>query len=122
MRIVNLASGSKANSTFVDSGKTKILIDVGLSVKNLEERLNNIDENISNIQAVLITHEHIDHIRALKNLAKKYDIKFCIHKNLEHVKEIVEAEINREKIILFDDEMFIFGDIEVLPVCVSVKW
>lgn len=119
MRIVNLASGSKANSTFIDSGKTKILIDAGLTEKKLEERLNKLGEKLKDIQAVLVTHEHVDHVRAIKSLAKKYDIKFCIHKNLENIKEIVEAEIKNENLVLFEDEKFVFGDVEILPVSVS---
>ncbi len=119
MRIVNLASGSKANSTFIDSGKTKILIDVGLNEKTLKERLEKIGEDILNIQAVLITHEHIDHIRALKNLTKKYSMKICVHKKLENIKEITDAEIDAKNIILFENGMFKVGDIEVLPVEVS---
>ncbi|MBP3582266.1 MAG: MBL fold metallo-hydrolase [Clostridia bacterium] len=119
MHIVNLASGSKANSTFVDSGKTKILIDAGLTEKTLKERLCKIGEDISAIQAVLVTHEHIDHIRALKNLAKNYKVKICVHKKLENIKEIVDAEIDAKNLILFEDEKFVIGDIEILPVGVS---
>ena len=71
MRIVNLASGSKGNSTFVAFGETKILIDAGITEKKLAERLIEIKENLADIQGVLVTHEHIDHIRAIKTLAKK---------------------------------------------------
>ena len=76
MQIINLASGSKANSTYISFGDTKILIDVGLTEKKLKEELNLIGEKLENINAVLITHEHIDHIRGLKTLAKNTDIKF----------------------------------------------
>ena len=82
MRIVNLASGSKANSTFISFDETKILIDVGLSEKQLYERLAEIGESLSDIVAVCITHEHIDHIKSLKTLAKKYDLDVYIHEDL----------------------------------------
>ena len=71
MRIVNLSSGSKANSTFVGFGESKILIDAGLVEKKLCEELLTIGENIENIKAIFVTHEHVDHIRAIKTLAKK---------------------------------------------------
>ncbi len=119
MRIVNLASGSKANSTFIDSGKTKILIDVGLNEKKLLERLGKIGEKIEDIQAVLITHEHIDHIRALKNLAKKYAIKFYVHEKLLELDEMANCEIKYGKLVTFNNEKFVVGDIEVLPVDIS---
>ena len=76
MRIVNLSSGSKANSTFIAFNETKILIDAGLPEKTLCEHLKQIGERIENIKAIFVTHEHIDHIRAIKMLAKKYDIDF----------------------------------------------
>ena len=82
MRIVNLSSGSKANSTFVGFNDTKILIDAGLNEKKLCESLLEIGENIENIKSVFVTHEHIDHIRAIKNLAKKTEIDFYFHKEL----------------------------------------
>ena len=119
MRIVNLASGSKANVTFIDSGNSKVLIDAGLNEKILEERLESIGEDILNIKAILVTHEHIDHIRALKTLVKKFDIKICVHKNLENIKEIVDCKIRPENLVLFENEKFMIGDIEILPIEVS---
>ena len=61
MKIVVLGSGSKGNSTFIDFGTKKILIDVGFSYKQIKERLELIKVDPKEIDAVFITHDHSDH-------------------------------------------------------------
>ena len=63
MEISILGSGSGGNSTFINIDGIKILVDAGFSGKKLEEKLNNIGESLENIQGILITHEHTDHIQ-----------------------------------------------------------
>lgn len=82
MRVVNLASGSKGNCTFIEAGSTKILVDVGLSLKEIEHRLSLIGENISQIDSVLITHEHSDHIKGLAAVIKNTNARIYIHKRV----------------------------------------
>ncbi len=119
MRVINLASGSKGNSTLVEYGDTKLLIDVGLTEKKLVLSLAEVGEDIKNISAVIITHEHVDHIRALPYLAKKYDIDFYIETALaesEQVKAINFKEGKLHKILL---DKFEIGEVEVLPFKIS---
>ena len=119
MRIVNLASGSKANSTFVEYGESKILIDVGLSEKLLKERLEELDENLSNIIAVCITHEHSDHIKSLKTLARKYDMDFYVHEKLANSGFLSDIVFKAGKLHTFNDEMFSILNLEILPFATS---
>lgn len=70
MRVVNLGSGSKGNCTFVECGGHRILVDVGFSYREISSRLSQIDVEISSIDTVLITHEHIDHVRGLMQMIK----------------------------------------------------
>lgn len=119
MRIVNLASGSKANSTFVEYNDTRILIDVGLIEKTLKERLLEIGEKLEDINAVLITHEHSDHIKALKSLAKKYDIDFYLHKKLIDSGFLAEIKFKQGKLHPFEEEKFCINDLEITPFAVS---
>lgn len=65
-----LASGSSGNSAFLATSKTRILIDAGLSVKELTRRLAEIGEKPEDLDAVLITHEHSDHIAGLARLVR----------------------------------------------------
>ena len=72
MRIVVLSSGSKGNTTFIESGNTKILIDLGNSCKYVTDKLKEIGVSPNEIDAILITHTHIDHVKGLKVFTNKY--------------------------------------------------
>lgn len=72
MRTVNLASGSKGNCTYIESNLAKILVDDGLSLTNLEARLKQINVNPDDITAILLTHEHSDHLHGIKFFLKKH--------------------------------------------------
>lgn len=115
MRIVNLASGSKANSTFVSFGETKILIDVGLSEKKLSEELIKIGENLNDILAVLITHEHSDHIKGLKTLAKHTNIVFYVHEKLAKSGALSDITFKNGALRTFTDQKINIGDFEIEP-------
>src|SRR5690606_3557608 len=73
-----LASGSKANSYLVKSENTNILIDCGLSVRELARRLLCHDFEISQLSAVIVTHEHDDHIAGIKTLCLKHQIPLFV--------------------------------------------
>lgn len=115
MRIVNLSSGSKANSTFVGYNQTKILIDAGINEKKLKQSLIQIGEKIEDINAVLITHEHVDHIRAVKNLAKKYNIDFYIKEELLDCVAIKETEFKEGKLHTFSSGVINIGNLQITP-------
>ncbi len=74
MKISVIASGSSGNSTFIESNESKILVDAGISSKETEKRLSCIGKDIKEIDAVFITHEHIDHIKGTERLNKKFEI------------------------------------------------
>lgn len=78
MKICVLASGSEGNVTYVESGKEKILIDLGKNVKYIKEKLNNINVDINDITSVIISHTHSDHISALNTFCKNYNAKIYI--------------------------------------------
>jgi len=66
-----LASGSSGNAALLSTEKTRILIDAGLSMRELGKRLCAIGEDIHSLDAILITHEHSDHVSALPVLARR---------------------------------------------------
>ena len=109
-----LASGSSGNSIYFGSKKTKILIDLGISVKELKKRLNEIDVKIEEIQAILITHDHMDHIAGLKTLINNYDIPIIT--NSETAKGIYSLlKIEPRFKIFTTGEEFEFEDLKVFP-------
>lgn len=73
IRFCNLYSGSTGNSTYVESGKAKILIDAGVSCQRISKALATIGVELDEINAILITHEHIDHTKGLTTISKKFN-------------------------------------------------
>jgi phosphoribosyl 1,2-cyclic phosphodiesterase len=74
MRMTVLASGSKGNSIVVSSSKTRILVDAGLSCRELFKRMRAVEEDPEALDAILITHEHQDHVQGLAVTARKLGI------------------------------------------------
>jgi phosphoribosyl 1,2-cyclic phosphodiesterase len=74
MRMTVLASGSKGNSTLVASSRTRILVDAGLSCRELMKRMQMANEDPAAIDALLITHEHQDHVQGVAVLARKLGV------------------------------------------------
>jgi phosphoribosyl 1,2-cyclic phosphodiesterase len=74
MRMTVLASGSKGNSTVVSTERTRILVDAGLSCRELLKRMQMAEEDPSSLDALLVTHEHQDHVQGVAVLARKLGI------------------------------------------------
>jgi phosphoribosyl 1,2-cyclic phosphodiesterase len=74
MRMTVLASGSKGNSMVVSSSTTRILVDAGLSCRELFKRMRAAEEDPSTLDAILVTHEHQDHVQGLAVTARKLGI------------------------------------------------
>ena len=74
LNFCSLYSGSSGNSLFVETQNTKILIDAGVSSKKIENALQDIGINPSDLDGILVTHEHIDHVQSLGTLSKKFDL------------------------------------------------
>lgn len=109
-----LASGSKGNCTYIGTAQTKILLDAGISVRTLLTKLAEINVDIGEISAILLTHEHSDHIQGLKTLTNKYSIP--VFANHETAKGTVEALGVCPKFKIFSTgEAFEYGDLEIHP-------
>lgn len=111
MRVINLASGSKGNATLIEHNSTRILVDAGLPLKDLEERLKNAGCEAGFVSAVLVSHNHIDHTRSVARFAKKYGTPVFLARECffdPHLKDINGAQ--KQEIGLDD---FFVGDILV---------
>jgi phosphoribosyl 1,2-cyclic phosphodiesterase len=84
MRMTVLASGSKGNSTVVASANTRLLIDAGLSCRELLKRMAIAEEDPTALDAILITHEHKDHIAGLSVLARRLQIPVYLTEPTHH--------------------------------------
>lgn len=74
MRMVSIASGSSGNCIYIGSEQTHILVDAGISNKRIQQGLNDIGLKGNDVDGILITHEHSDHIKGLGVLARKYQV------------------------------------------------
>lgn len=74
MRFALIGSGSKGNGTVIEHGQTRILIDCGFSLRDTEMRLQRLGCAADSLDAILVTHEHGDHIRGVGLLARRYGI------------------------------------------------
>ena len=82
MRVINLSSGSDGNLTYVESEHSRILVDDGLSCKETDKRLSLLGVSGSDLDAIVVTHEHNDHIRGVDVFAKKYDLPVFAHEDV----------------------------------------
>ena len=74
MRFASLGSGSRGNATLVSQAKTTLLIDCGFSARETEKRLQRVGVDASKLTAIVLTHEHADHINGVRVLARKYNL------------------------------------------------
>ena len=112
-KFCNLYSGSSGNSSFVESDNTKILIDCGTSCKKISEALATFNVNISDLDGILVTHEHLDHIKGLSVISKKYHIPVYINKETFNNLGIDTSVI--EKKYFVNNENFSIKDLLIHP-------
>ncbi len=115
-KFCSLYSGSSGNSLFVETPNTKILIDAGESAKKIELALNSINVSVQDIDAILVTHEHSDHIKGLGTLSKKFDLP--IYANCEtwdNMPEVIEKIHTENQNFFKINENFDIGDLQISP-------
>lgn len=113
MRVCNLGSGSDGNLTYIETPQAKILIDAGLSASEITKRLALLNVLPEQINAILITHEHTDHIKGIDVFASKYHTRVYVHnKGLWALKSKLK-KADKISFMPFDDLDFIIGDLQI---------
>lgn len=115
MEYCSLASGSCGNAHFIRTDELTILLDVGLSARYIKESLRQIGSDMNQVSAVFLTHEHIDHVRGLRVLAKQYEFDLYLHPDHEEVLQEVLQTIDPERIHRLD-----FGSLQLGDLCLEV--
>ena len=100
MKVCVLASGSEGNSTFISTKHHKILIDLGKNVKYITEKLKEIKEEPDQIDAIIISHTHNDHVAALERFVKKYHCKVYLTEKMFFDLKNIESYDN---ILIYED-------------------
>ena len=122
MRMCSIASGSSGNCIYVGSDHTHLLVDTGISKKRIEEGLKTLDLKGDDLNGILITHEHSDHIQGLGVFSRKYQIPIYATKGtLEGIKSYSGLGKMPEGLYhpIHTDEPFTLGDIDIHPFEIS---
>lgn len=112
----SLYSGSSGNSFFVQSDKTNLIIDAGVSLKKITTALEEININGKDINAILVTHDHIDHTKSLATLSNKFNIPVYANEKTWNAIPNIADKISIDNKKTFNiSESFSIGDIKILP-------
>lgn len=122
MRLCSIASGSSGNCIYVGSEQTHLLVDTGISKKKIDEGLSELGLKGEDLNGILITHEHSDHIQGLGVFSRKYGIPiYATQGTLKGIQECkclgkMPDGLYHEICI---DKPFVLGDLEVKPFAIS---
>lgn len=122
MDFFSIRSGSSGNCICVGDSESHVLIDAGISGKKIEEGLNTYDYTSSDVDAILVTHEHIDHIAGLGVMARRHHVPIYATsltidaiRNTSSVGKIDESLFHE----ITPDEEFRIGSLSIKPVSIS---
>nr|WP_040407994.1 MBL fold metallo-hydrolase [Allofustis seminis] len=120
LHISILASGSTGNAIYVESEKTKLLVDCGLPGKKIHELFNQIDRSPDDLDAILVTHEHADHIKGVGVLSRRHDLDIYANEKTWDAMAPKIGKIAKEHQNHFQrGQLKTIGDIDILSFGVS---
>ena len=122
MKIASIASGSKGNCIMINNKQSTIIVDMGISRKKTEEGLEFFGKEPEDIDGILITHEHSDHIKGLGVFLRKYNKPvYATEKTIDYI--INESSIGQVDKELFNVVVpmkeFSIGDVQIMPMPIS---
>jgi len=116
MKLCPLCSGSSGNATYIEAGSARLLIDAGLSCKRICELLSKIGVDPKTLSAILITHEHVDHVRGVNVLSKKYDLPVYANADTWSALKPTLFGVAPKNVCVFEsDRDFYLAGVRVLP-------
>lgn len=96
LKIASINSGSNGNCYYIANDKEAVLVDVGISLKEIERRMLRIGLNMQKVKAIFISHEHIDHVRGVEGTSRRYKIPVYISEGtLRNSQVKIDAELIR---------------------------
>ena len=104
LNFCSIFSGSSGNCLFINSSHTKLLIDSGVSCKKVCEGLESIGTSIEDIDAILVTHEHSDHVQSIGTVSKKFNIPVYANSETWNAMEKQRDKIAPDNIRTFEND------------------
>ena len=119
IKFCSLSSGSSGNCQYIETNNSKILVDSGFSGKKTEELLKSIDVSPADLDAILVTHEHIDHVKGVGVLSRRFDLPIYANANTWVGMEAKLGDIKEKNTKIFTTENFFdLKDLTVFPVSI----
>ena len=122
MRLCSIASGSSGNCIYVGSDHTHLLVDTGISKKKIDAGLKELEIKGEELDGILITHEHSDHIQGLGVFSRKYEVPiYATPGTIEGIENYAPLGKMPEGLLhpIHTDESFMLGDIMIDPFRIS---
>ncbi|HUM82839.1 MAG TPA: MBL fold metallo-hydrolase [Lachnospiraceae bacterium] len=122
MKLCSISSGSSGNCIYAGTGSASILVDAGISGIRIEKGLNSIELTTKDMDAILVTHEHSDHIKGLGILARRYGIPvYATQGTLSAIEENTSVGKIPQALfhVIHADTPFKIGDMDILPFSIS---
>jgi phosphoribosyl 1,2-cyclic phosphodiesterase len=111
MLVAPLSSGSAGNAYWFESDGTAILVDAGIGPRDTKKRLELLGLDIKQLSAIVVTHEHYDHIRGAQKIARKYEVPIYLTRGTMHASSIDPVDV--ETVFFENDTSFTIGELQV---------
>ena len=113
MKFASLGSGSEGNALLIAAGRTRVLMDCGFSLQDTLVRLERLNVTAEELDGIIVTHEHGDHIRGVARLARKFGLPVWLTHGTLHSRQQAFSGIRLHEID--SHQTFAIGDIEISP-------
>ncbi len=118
IKVSILASGSRGNSTYVATERVRLLVDGGLSAREIERRLLSIGASPKDLDGIVVTHEHVDHVRGVGTLSRRYKLPVYLNKQTHlHLPDSVGRLDQKEEFVT--GRSFSIEDVTIHPFAIS---
>ena len=118
LKFCSLYSGSSGNCHYIKTGNATILVDAGLSGKRIQQEIVNIGEDPKKIDAIFITHEHIDHIQGAGIMSRRLDIPIYANEKTWEAMSSCIGDVKSHNIKILDEHIQV-GDLTIKPFDIS---
>lgn len=114
MRFASLGSGSRGNALIVEAGRTRVMLDCGFGLKDTQFRLSRLKLQPSDLRAILVTHEHTDHVGGVARFARKFGLAVWLtHGTFKSLPNDLFASVDVQ--LIDDHSLFSINDLEIQP-------